>query len=49
MLGVLEVELALPRGARESHPVDLVQGGDNPAMTANELMAGDALDLGALR
>ena len=47
--GVLEVELAFPRGAEESGPVGLVQNGDNPAAAAHELVAGDSLDLKALR
>ena len=47
--GVLEVELAFPRGAEESGPVGLVQDGDNPAAAALEPVAGDLLDLKALR
>ena len=47
--GVLELELAFPRGADKSGPVALVQDGDIPAAVAFELVAGDLLDLQALR
>ena len=48
--GVLDVELAFPRGAEESGPVGLVPDGDNSATAAaHVLVAGDSLDLKALR
>lgn len=47
--GVLDVELAFPRSAEKSGSIDLVQDGDNPTATAYELMAGNVLDLEALR
>ena len=46
---VLEVELAFPRGAEESRRVGLVLDGDDPAAAAYELVAGDLLNLEALR
>ena len=46
---VLEFELAFPRGAEESSPVGLVYDGDDPAAAAYELVAGDLLNLEALR
>ena len=47
--GVLEVEVTLPRRAEEASPVGLVQDGDDPATTTDELVARDLFHLEALQ